>query len=92
VQYHFDGDEHEILVHPHDYSKRLDTMPRTLNTLSEVASEKIPNLLFIQCILSMEVLLVLYLQGHYQEIKDKSRALERRLKQQAVIQQTHSIQ
>ena len=46
VQYHFTGNEHEILVRPHGNSKRSEpyvrTMPSTLNKLTEVASEKTP--------------------------------------------------
>ena len=44
VQYHFTGDEHEVLVRPHGNSKRSEsyirTMPSTLKELTEVASEK----------------------------------------------------
>ena len=43
VQYHFTGDEHEVLVRPHGNSKRSEsyirTMPSTLKELTEVASE-----------------------------------------------------
>ena len=46
VQYHFTGDEHEVLVRPHGNSKRSEsyirTMPSTLKELTEVASEKTP--------------------------------------------------
>ena len=46
VQYHFSGEEHEVLVRPHGNSKRSEpyvrTFSSTLKVLTEVASEKTP--------------------------------------------------
>lgn len=46
VQYHFTGEEHEVLVRPYGNSKRSEayirTMPSTFNELTEIASKKTP--------------------------------------------------
>ena len=72
VQYHFNGNEHEISIRPHGNSRRSDphirTMPSTLDKLTEIASEKLLNQLFH---LNVEVFLKLPQQVYCQEIYDR---------------------
>ena len=75
VQYHFNGDEHEVSVRPHGNSRRSDphnqTMPSTLDKLTEIASEKKLNQLYMLFHLNVEVFLKLPQQVHCQEMYDR---------------------